>query len=437
MRIPQVLVGRSAVTQRLMKGFGANSMGKAWALLIQLLSVPVLTVAWGTDGYGIWLMIATIPVYIGLSDFGLGTAAGIDMTSAMARNDRPAALRAFQSVWLFMTGVTVLVAIIIILIALIWGYGAAPPTDSIFTPRQIGGSIALITLASLLMIQMAILKNVFQATHKYALGTVVFDLASLIEGLVVIAIAFIGGDILTAAAGMLGIRVVALMVCLVIVSRVEPWLYPGWAMADRFTLRRLMRPSIAALALTLANSFGIQGLVLSIGWTMGPAVAAVFATTRMLTRIPLQFSGLLSRASLPELTRAQVEGNYDLARRLMRLNLFLALVSVGPCALALTMWGPEILAYLSSGEMAADRMAFALLGVAAALNALWSTLSVRLLAMNRQGSYAWFVLSLYVLCACMPLFGTPSYLTILAIVMMAEVFILMIVASRDVVQAKP
>lgn len=433
MRLPSIFTNRSAVTQRLVKGFGANSLGKIWALLIQLMSVPVLTSAWGLDGYGVWLMIATISVYLGLSDFGLGTAAGVDMTTAMARDDRPTALRAFQSVWLFMTVVTVVVGALVILGALLWGYQADAHSTQAFTPMRIAGAIVFITLAALLMIQMSILKTILQATHKYALGTVIFDLVSLAEGLTVVSIAFLGGDILTAAAGMLCIRSIALTVFYGILVRLEPWCRPGWAFADSNTLRRLMRPSLAALALTLANSLGLQGVVLTIGWGMGPAAAAVFATTRMLTRIPLQFSTLLSRASLPELTRSQVEGSETLTRRIMRANVGLALVTVPPCAVILAIWGPELLSRLSHGEMVANMQAFALLGTAATLNALWSTLSVKLLATNQQGSFAWMVLLLYAICAFLPLIPGIHYLSVLGALALSEAIVLfriMIVKPR-------
>lgn len=423
--LSSVFSNRSAVTQRLLKGFGANSLGKFWALLIQLISVPVLTSAWGLEGYGVWLMIATIPVYLGLSDFGLGTAAGVDMTAAMALNDRPAALQAFQSVWLFMTAVTAIVATAVILGALVWGYRADELPGQTFAPMRTAGAIGFITLAALLMIQMSILKTVFQATHKYALGTVILDLASLSDGLIVIVIALLGGDVLWAALGMLGMRLVSLIVFHGIQARLEPWCHPGWAMANRQTLRRLMHPSLSALALTLANSLGLQGIVLTLGLTMGPAVAAVFASTRMLTRIPLQFATLLSRASLPELTRAQIEGRTDLTRRLMRANVGLALISVLPFALVLTIWGNTILKWLSNGQMTADTGSFVLLGAAATLNALWNVLGMKLLATNRQNVFAWAALILYAACSALPLLPHISYLSVLASITIAELMILL------------
>ena len=369
-------------------------------------------------------MIATIPVYLSLSDFGLGTAASVDMTSAMARNDRKSAMRAFQSVWTFMTMVTTLIALIVVVCVAVWGFMTPASTASVFSPSRIAGTITLITIAALLIIQMSICKSIFQATHKYALGTVILDLASLADGLIVIAIAMLGGDILLAAAGMLATRIISTLFCHLILSRIEPWCRPGWSMADKKTLQRLLHPSLGALALTLANSLGLQGMVLSIGFTFGPATAAIFATSRMLTRIPLQFSTLLSRASLPELTRAQVDGHHELTRKLMRANLMLAFASVLPFTLILAFWGPELQSKISNGEMAATSDSFAVLGIAALLNALWSTLGAKLLATNQQGTFAWIALIMYAACAGLPFHFNVNYLLLLIFFALSEAAIL-------------
>ena len=294
----------SPVARRLLSGFGANLLGKIWVLLIQLISVPLLSASWGVDGFGLWLMITTIPSYLALSDFGLATAAGIDITRAVARHDHDTALRAFQTVWLFITTITCCVALLVMICLAIW-IAFAPAADTTWFDRStIAGTVAFVTLGALLGAQMSILRVVYQATHKYALGTALNDIGTPLQGFAVIAVASTGGGLMAAAATGALVNAVMLVIYHRVLTRLEPWCQIGIRHADRSTLRRLMHPSLAAFALTAANSFGLQGVVLTIGWTLGPTAAAVFATARMISRIPLQFSGLLTRASLPELTRS-------------------------------------------------------------------------------------------------------------------------------------
>lgn len=407
----------SPVSRRMIGGFGANLLGKIWVMLTQLISVPILTAAWGLDGFGLWLIINTIPAYLAISDFGLATAAGVEITRAVARDDRPAALRAFQTIWLFITAVICLVAIGVVIGLAIW-ICMAPPIDSDSVGRkEIAGAAVCVTLGAIFGVQMSVLKLIYQATHKYALGTILFDICMPLSSIGVILVALNGGGLVAAAATNAAISAVMLVIYSQSLKRFEPWCSIGIEHASRADLRRLLKPSFAAFALTASNSLGIQGVVLAIGWTMGPAVAALYATARMLSRTPLQFAGLLTRASLPELTRSIDSDDNVLTRRLMRANIASTLAVMLPSLIILIVWGPKFLEILSHGKMSAGHLFFAVLALSALFNALWTTLGTKLVAANRQAEYAWLVLGLYTFVAVMPfLVGGEIMLLLIAMV---------------------
>jgi O-antigen/teichoic acid export membrane protein len=426
---------KSPVWRRLAHGSGANLAGKIWVLLVQLISVPVMTRYWGLDGYGIWLMISTIPTYLALSDFGLATAAGIDITAAVTRDDKHAALKAFQSVWAFLTAVTIVVGVFVVSGALIWIFFGTVDADGLlngsFSAIKIATTICLITISALITMQMSIRKIIFQATHKYALGTALFDGLYFLSSVAVLVCVLLGGDIVWAAGAQLGSRLISFVIFAAVQKRLEPWIYAGTNFVERATLKRLLEPSIAALALTVANSFGLQGVVLTIGWAFNPAAAAIFSTSRMLTRIPMQFSGLVTRASLPELTRAQIAGNTDLTKRLMKLNIGLALAVMAPAALVLSVFGPQILAYMSHEQMETGSLTFVLLGLAASFCAVWTTLGTRLIAVNRQGEYSYVALGLYFACTLVPFASGGSMIPVLIAIVCADAVIALRTVGRD------
>ncbi|MGH1330190.1 MAG: hypothetical protein ACRBBK_04865 [Paracoccaceae bacterium] len=416
------LLRNSALARRLAKGVGANFTGKIWVLILQLLSVPILSAKWGADGYGIWLMLSTIPTYIALSNFGLGIAAGVDITQSMAKNQSAKALCAFQSVWVFLSAISLLAIAIVAVGAVIWLANSGPATAP-FSPNAIAISMCIFALYAGVVMQMTTMKIVFQATHKFALGTALFDAVFLVGGLGILLSVALNGSLIAAALTLLIIQLLGFVLYALILHRLEPWWHLGWRHADRATLRRLAAPSSAAFAMTLANSFGLQGIVLAIGWMISPAAAATFATARMLTRIPLQFSGLLTRAALPELTRSQTEGNSALTGKIMRLTIGLTLALMLPFTLLLILFGPAILTRLSHGEMASDAPLFAFLSFAALFAALWQAMSVRLIALNKQSGFAYAALALYLLCAAIP-FIAPTSLTPLLIATLATEAIL-------------
>lgn len=415
MHIPK----HNPIVRRLVSGAGANLVGKIWALIIQLVSVPVFIHAWGVDGFGVWIMISTIPTYLALSDFGLGVAAGVDITSAMERDDRARARNAFQSVWLFLTSVTAAVGVLCVLAAFVW-LQLSSGSDGPFTRQELFLSIILAVGASLLTMQMSVRKIIFQATHKYALGTAAFDLIYFIGFIAMLIGVTMGLGIVEAFALQFVMRAIGLALFARLQHAYEPWCRIGWAHADIATIKRLMKPSLSALALTVANSFGLQGVVLTIGWVFGPAAAAIFATTRMLTRIPMQFSGLLTRASLPELTRAQVAGNTKLTRRLMKVNMMLTMSVMLPAAAVLSWLGPRVLHQISNGEMNQTHINFIMLGIAASFCAFWTTQGTRLIAVNRQGEYSYAALGLYFACALVPFAVGKAMLPVLFALVVAD-----------------
>jgi O-antigen/teichoic acid export membrane protein len=119
---------------------------------------------------------------------------------------------------------------------------------------------------------------------------------------------------------------------------------------------------------------------------------------------------------LPELTRAQVSENATLTQKLMKINFGLTLAVMLPAALILSWLGPDILHYMSNGEMSQSHLNFALLGLAASLCAMWTTLGTRLISVNRQSEFSYLALALYTLSALVP-FATGGNMTAVLIVL--------------------
>jgi len=409
----------------------ANLCDKAAILTVQLLSIPVLTHVWSTDGYGIWLMLLTIPTYIALSDLGLGAAAAVSITHnvALARYDE--ALEALQSTVAF-----VMAAVGIIALAAI-GFAIAVIFSLVhlggqFSPVELGAAIIMITLYSVVLSQMSIITVVYRATHRYAYAMFYSAALIVIEGTAVLASARMLGNIAFAAGLLFLVRTIGYVVFAAILRRNEPWIGFGIAHASWSKLRELAHPSAAALALTLANALMLQGVLLALGFSVGPTAVAIFGASRTLSRIPLQISGLLLRPSLPEMTRAIAEGNYPVVHRLNRLNLVVAIVATAPFGIALTLFGQQALNLFSGGKLSASALLFGLLCLAATLNAVWTALSSPMIAVNRQGQFAYLYLVVSISATVITLLplGTPM-LTAATAMLAAEFLLLVRVRSKS------
>lgn len=396
---------QSAVGRRLVGGFGANLLGKVWISAVQIALIPALSHSWGAEGYGLWLMLTTIPSYVALGDAGLGAALGVEMTRAMTRGEPGTARAALHSAWVALCAISLVVALLAVGAMALWAMLDPRPGVGPFAMADLRVAVVLMVLYALASLQTNLLRGGFQATRRYAQGTLLNDLVVPLEGAAVIGIALAGGGVMAAAAALLGLRLVWLGLFIGVLSRLEPQLRPGWQAASRAALAPLVRPSGAAFVLTGANALGIQGVIVTLGWALGPAAAALFGTARMLTRVPLQATALLTRAALPELTRAQEAGNAPLTTRLTRLNLSLTLALMLPATALLSGFGPGLLSGLSGGTLRAGWPLFAGLSVAALLAATWTALATPITAMNRHGSFAGALLGAYALVALVPLWS--------------------------------
>jgi O-antigen/teichoic acid export membrane protein len=118
-----------------------------------------------------------------------------------------------------------------------------------------------------------------------------------------------------------------------------------------------------------------------------------------------------------------VSENATLTQKLMKINFGLTLAVMLPAALILSWLGPDILHYMSNGEMSQSHLNFALLGLAASLCAIWTTLGTRLIAVNRQGEYSYIALGLYFACALVPFVSSGSIIPVLIAVALADAVI--------------
>src|SRR3954466_2209546 len=110
----------SATNRRLILGFLSNWVSRLAGTIIQLVQVPVFLHFWTTAMYGEWLIVNSIPSYLSFSNIGFGSVAANEMTMLIARDDRPNALRVFQSCWWLIVVVcsTTLVVFAVLLYAL-------------------------------------------------------------------------------------------------------------------------------------------------------------------------------------------------------------------------------------------------------------------------------------------------------------------------------
>jgi O-antigen/teichoic acid export membrane protein len=371
------------VRRRIFSGLGANIYNQFVTVAVQLISVPVLLNAWGTEGYGEWLILYAVPGFLVMTNLGFSQSAGNDMTAKVARGDRPGSLRVFQSLVALLC--VIALAGMVLVAALLWWL----PLDRWFRFQTMDTDVirwVLWLLAAQVFLQLldGATHAGFRANSEYARHVAFQATTRLLQFGGIWLAAILGGGPTAAAGAFFGVRFLATPIFALVLVLRHPWLSLGFSHASTRELRRLYRPALANMAIPLGNALNVQGMVLVVGAILGPVAVVVFSTVRTLTRLALQLVVVVSRAAEPELASAYGTGHRDQMTSLyvhaLRGSLWLSLLAV----LALAPLGTPILELWTQGKVAMNDALFVWLLASAVATALWNSPLAVLRAANRH-----------------------------------------------------
>lgn len=368
---------------KLLRNLGANAYGQLITILIQLVSVPLFLHYWGVELYGEWLILSAIPAYLALSDIGFASVAANDMTMRVANGDRKGALAVYQSIWLFISGVSLLVGAVLALA--IYNLPVAEKfAITHINEVQIRQTLVVLMLYVLVGLQSGVLHAAFRAAGRYAYGTTLGNTVRLAEWVVSMIGLLLGGGVLAIAMLTLATRLLGLLLTWLMLHKQERWLYLGTHAASMQQVRQLLKPAVAFMAFPLGLALSLQGMVLIIGMTLGSAAVVVFSAYRTLTRLLVQVIATLNHSVWPEISAAYGAKQMDLLRQLHRkgssIALWIALIAVA----ALAVLGEWFVDVWTRHAFEQNHFLFALLLATTFLNVFWQTSWIVLMATNQH-----------------------------------------------------
>ena len=360
-------------------------------LMVQLLSVPLLTRSWGLAGYGAWVLLFSVPALLAMADLGLTTAGANEMTRAVAQGDRPRAARIMMVLRLITvaTGLVLLGLAALAVLVVFPGsldFGTALPRD------QALPTAALLGLYGFLALINGVTMAGFRAADAFASSGFLYHTIVLVEALAALSWAMLGGSQVEIALAYFAVRLAGTAVLSLALRRHSPWLRAASWRIDRKELAALIRPALAALVLPGAQAISIQGSVMVIGAIGGPAAIPAFSVVRMLSRTALQFAYRFNFASMPRYTVSVAQGDDARTDQLVMLNLVVIAAMVVPASLGLLLMGQPFIRVWTGGVVAPEGALLAVMVAAMLANAAWGPLSNLLLAINRHASFSYFYL---------------------------------------------
>lgn len=306
-------VSSADTLRRLRKVFSLGILSNVLTLASNLLIPPLFIAQLGTERYGAWLYLFTIPTSLAMFDLGVSAAFSTEVYKLQASGQREAAARAFKTGVKVIGGLmlTVLCAVGVILAVRHTSQGGA----------ELHGTVALLCAYVLSGFMSELLSSSFKVAglyHRYQLIGLLSRVAEIAALLALITT----NDFRLMAAAMLALRLATMLLSTALALRLTPELARGsWQGLVPF--RHLVVPSLMYAINPLTMFIALQVPLLVIAPAAGMASLVAYTTVRTLVRLPLQVSNQISMSLYTEFTRLHAAGQDDVAMSLYRKGLLM------------------------------------------------------------------------------------------------------------------
>jgi O-antigen/teichoic acid export membrane protein len=363
--------------------FGAQIYNQSITVGVQLALVPVLLHFWGTERYGVWILLSAVPTYLTFADLGFTMAAKNVMTIKVAEGNRTGALATYQSIFMLLN--FVIGAVLLLLL------GTFPflKISSVFTLDSTGDapakSVLILLAVNVLLTQYQLLfASGLRCAGRPAEEVIWGASARLMEGVVTGIAAILGDSLVAAALAIVVNRMAFLLLVWLRLRLAEPWLPLGYQHASFAEAKKLFHPSLSFMLVSIAQALTIQGPVVVLGLTGTPTEVVIFSTSRTLARLGTSAANIFNFALTPEYSRLFGLGKLEQFVRLIQIHFWTSVAASVAYVAVLGIAANEILAIWTRGAVSVQNPFFAVLLLAVAAEMIWSTELIPLASINKH-----------------------------------------------------
>ncbi len=374
---------------RILRSFGADSLGQVLNIGIRLMLVPLFLSTWGAEAYGEWLILTALAAWFALGDLG-GQLYFINRLTAEWAAGKIDVFQRVLSTGLLLFIVSSGLLLGVALLAVSWLPIASWLELKAVDHDLVKAILLLMALRFSVSLPVGLFLGIYRAIGVQATSVMYGNLILMIQ-FVASALALLagGGMLLLASLEVVPFLLVFVAVIWDLRRRLpkEVRLF-ALANADRSILRSAISPSLHFLGLQLSMAIIIQGSVIVVAKTLGPVEVAIFSSMRIVANAMSRFMGVLAHAAWPEITRLAILGQDEKLAKLFTIILNLALF-VGLCYLVLIVnFGQMLYNWWLNNNLPYDSWVMYLLSCQVVMTVLWTWGGNLLMATNRHEEYA-------------------------------------------------
>jgi len=186
------------------------------------------------------------------------------------------------------------------------------------SPADTNLIVLLLGLAVLLGMQETLFQAAFRCVGKYPLGTMAKSLVVLAAFLSTMLGVGLHLSPVPVTVLYVAVNAVGVLALWILLRREVPWIRFGIRHAQWAVIRRLTGPAFSYMSFPLVNALNLQGILVVIGYVMGPVAVVTFNTARTISRSVAQGMNLINNSIWPEMSAAFGVGAMEVARMLHR-----------------------------------------------------------------------------------------------------------------------
>jgi O-antigen/teichoic acid export membrane protein len=366
-----------------------GAVGKAVAMAVSFITVPLMITYLGVERYGLWLTVGSIVAVLGPLDLGIGYGLLNTVAEAHGRDDQAAARRAVSTALLLVSAIAFFAALVLLL------FGPLVPWAEVYnvTSEQAVAEAAptAFVLIGLFIIAMPLsIVGTVQAAYQSAYVGILWGIGASVASLFALLVAMnLGAGLPALVLALAGTGVVAAFLNGILLFRWQrPWLRPRFRDFDTATARRLTRLGLMFVVLQLAGLAAYQLDNLVIAQILGAEAVPQYAVPMKLFIVAPTIVSFALAPLWPAYRESLARGDSGWVLVTLRRSIKVALAINVPISLALVVAGPTILHLWVGPDIAPTLLLLVGLAAWAILNSLSGPLAMLLNGANAIGFQA-------------------------------------------------
>lgn len=375
------------VKKNIYKNFIAAIFGKFGQIAIRLFQVPILINYLGTEGYGTWILISSIPSWLSISNLGFGNVAGNDAALASGENNIQKIEKVYSSVLYGLILLSILLIFIVLLILYIFKWVELLNINFL---EENDLKIILFILSSTVVLSFftQIVSIKYRVSNNNHRGIWIGNLRPWIDFLflwlmILLDFKFIG----IASSGLIGI-LIYLVILILDTNKNCRYINVSIKKVDNKYAVYLIKKGIVFQAFPIGNALQNQGYIMVVNHLLGPVAVTLFTTLRTLVRSANQVMELVNQSIWPELSFLLGAKRMREARDVYDKSIKISGVAALAIVIVLLAFGPFLYSFWLGKAVEVNRELLIWFILPIPLTAWWFTSSVVLMASNLYEGYA-------------------------------------------------